>query len=576
MRTVAGELGPAVRPTVLVGATDAASREFLSAVLEADGMAVTAFATAAEVLDELQRNPPDILLVDAGDMSLAGMEAVRRLSDRQAGSQWRVMLMATEDELPLVERGYAMGVSDYLIKPLSTSTVVNRVRVTLARSEHRRRERNGVAVLRDQIRRVSEGIRSTNDPNEMISLALSGIGAAFEADQVWIRTLDDERVPHTDAQWACESAQDTMAMPHRTEEQVLQLASALWTKGSVLTSTDDGRIDIAEHPDLAEWFATARGKASALAPLGQGAKAFGLMCLIRHGQPRPWSPAEISLLQHVAGNLAHGLIQGHLITAQQEVVEKLRELDQAKSNFVATVNHELRTPLTSITGYLELVLDGDAGEVPESVARMLKVVGRNATRLRELIEDMLTLSRMDFQSSGLATEPVDLPQLLRMVSTALEPAAQAKNVRLVAEGMDTRLCADGDAKMLEQVFANIMSNAVKFTPQDGAVRVTVGSGPDNDDGVPCAIVTVADSGIGIPEEDLPQLFSRFYRASNAHAIQGTGLGLAIVKGMVDQHRGSVSVESTVGVGTTFTITLPLSSDDGQHHAAEATDSVSVS
>ncbi len=538
-------------------------------------MTVTAFGTAAEVLDELQRNPPDILLVDAGDMSLAGMEAVRRLSDRQSGAQWRVMLMATEDELPLVERGYEMGVSDYLIKPLSASNVVNRVRVTLARSEHRRRERKGVAVLRDQIRRVSEGIRSTNDPNEMITLALRGIGAAFEADQVWIRTLDDERVPHTDAQWASESAQTTMAMPHRTEEDVLQLASALWTKGSVLTSADNGRINLTEHPGVIEWFATARGKASMLAPLGQGSKAFGLICLIRHGQPRSWSPAEISLLQHVAGNLAHGLIQGHLITAQQEVVEKLRELDQAKSNFVATVNHELRTPLTSITGYLELVLDGDAGEIPESVARMLKVVGRNATRLRELIEDMLTLSRMDFQSSGLKTEPVDLPQLLRMVATALEPAAQAKNVQLVSEGLDTRLAADGDAKMLEQVFANIMSNAVKFTPQDGAVRVTVGSGTNSEDGVPCAIVTVADSGIGIPDDDLPQLFSRFYRASNAHAIQGTGLGLAIVKGMVDQHRGSVSVESTVGVGTTFTITLPLSAD-GQHHVAESTGAVTVS
>ena len=574
MRTVAGGLGSAVRPTVLVGASDAASRDFLGTVLEAAGMTVTALSTAALVLDELQRNPPDILLVDAGDMSLAGMEAVRRLSDRQAGAQWRVMLMATEDELPLVERGYEMGVSDYLIKPLSASNVVNRVRVTLARSEHRRRERNGVAVLRDQIRRVSEGIRSTNDPDQMITLALRGIGAAFEADQVWIRTLDDEGVPHTAASWASESAQDTMAMPYRTEEQVLQLASALWTKGSVLTSADNGRIDFAEHPGVTEWFATARGKASMLAPLGQGSKAFGLICLIRHGQPRSWAPAEISLLQHVAGNLAHGLIQGHLITAQQEVVEKLRELDQAKSNFVATVNHELRTPLTSITGYLELVLDGDAGEIPESVARMLKVVGRNATRLRELIEDMLTLSRMDFQSSGLKTEPVDLPQLLRMVATALEPAAQAKNVQLVSEGLDTRLAADGDAKMLEQVFANIMSNAVKFTPQDGAVRVTVGSGTNSDDGVPCAIVTVADSGIGIPDDDLPQLFSRFYRASNAHAIQGTGLGLAIVKGMVDQHRGSVSVESTVGVGTTFTITLPLSAD-GQHHTAESTGAVTV-
>ncbi|MET1156716.1 ATP-binding protein [Arthrobacter sp.] len=576
MRTVAGEPGIAVRPTVLVGASDAANRNFLGAVLEAAGMNVTALSTAALVLDEMQRNPPDILLVDAGDMSLAGMEAVRRLSDRQSGAQWRVMLIASEDELPLVERGYEMGVSDYLIKPLSASNVVNRVRVTLARSEHRRRQRNGVAVLRDQIRRVSEDIRSTNDPDEMITLALRGIGAAFEADQVWIRTLDDESVPHTAAEWASDSAQDTVAMPHGTEEQVLQLASALWTKGSVLTSANNGWIDFAEHPSVTKWFATARGKASMLAPLGQGSKAFGLICLIRHGQPRSWAPAEISLLQHVTGNLAHGLIQGHLITAQQEVVEKLRELDQAKSNFVATVNHELRTPLTSITGYLELVLDGDAGEVPEPVARMLKVVGRNATRLSELIEDMLTLSRMDFQSSGLKTEPVDLPQLLRMVATALEPAAQAKNVNVVGEGLDTRLAADGDAKMLEQVFTNIMSNAVKFTPQDGTVRVTVGSGTDHDGGVPCAIVTVADSGIGIPEDDLPQLFSRFYRASNAHAIQGTGLGLAIVKGMVDQHRGHVSVESTVGVGTTFTITLPLSADDGQHHAPESTGAVTVS
>jgi signal transduction histidine kinase len=311
---------------------------------------------------------------------------------------------------------------------------------------------------------------------------------------------------------------------------------------------------------MAEWAQGPEAPASAVAPLGHGGGAFGLVWIVKAGKAPAWSQPETALLQHVAGNLAHGLIQGHLITAQQQVVERLQELDTAKNNFVATVNHELRTPITSIAGYLDLVLEGAGGPIPDAAAGMLEIVVRNSTRLRELIEDLLTLSRMDFDDAILRPEPVQVGRLGEAVAAALAPVADAKEVDLACESR-TGVVVHGDAKRLEQVLTNLVSNAVKFTPAGGTVRVAIEQ-ETTEDGAEWAIIRVSDTGIGIPQEDLPKLFNRFFRASNALTIQGTGLGLAIARGVVQQHGGEMSVDSAVGQGTTFSIRLPVRMDAG--------------
>ena len=245
-------------------------------------------------------------------------------------------------------------------------------------------------------------------------------------------------------------------------------------------------------------------------------------------------------------------LRARLDECERQLAARIEELDTAKTDFMATVSHELRTPLTSISGYLELMLDGEAGELTSPQIRMLEVIGRNTRRLRELIEDMLILSRIESGGFRTTRGPVDLAGAVQTALVAIEPAAAKASVALRCE-LAGPLDLLADAAQLDRVLTNLLSNAVKFTPPAGTV--TVIGRRDGDD----VVLAVADTGMGIPKAEQPALFARFFRASNAihRAIPGTGLGLAIVRTIVDNHHGRIDVQSTEGAGTTFTIRLPV-------------------
>ena len=242
-----------------------------------------------------------------------------------------------------------------------------------------------------------------------------------------------------------------------------------------------------------------------------------------------------------------------LEAALRAQVDELTELDQIKSDLVSTVSHELRTPLTTVAGHVEMLTDGEYGDLSTHQRWAVQAIDRNCQRLLHLIEDMLTLSKIENGELGLAVGPTDVEALLADVSTAGAPLAAAKSIDLrfdVAGGIPAVLA---DRSALERALLNLVSNAVKFTPEGGAVRVSVGY----DD----ALVTfrVADTGIGMSAEDQERLFTRFFRspAVMSMAIPGTGLGLAIVKKIIDDHGGTIHVESAPGLGTTVEFTVPL-------------------
>ena len=236
---------------------------------------------------------------------------------------------------------------------------------------------------------------------------------------------------------------------------------------------------------------------------------------------------------------------------EQELLTKLRSLDAAKTDFMATVSHELRTPLTSISGYVELLRDAEPDELSEAQRRMLEVIARNARRLRELIEDILTLSRIE--NGGFRSQPgeVDLAQVIERALEEIGPAAVKASIGVYAE-VRGPLPLRGDGVQLDRVLANLLGNAVKFTPAEGTVTVRA----RRDDGE--AVLEVADTGMGIPEDEQNALFVRFFRATNAirRAVPGTGLGLAICHKIVDNHGGTIAIDSIENVGTTVTVRIP--------------------
>lgn len=241
-----------------------------------------------------------------------------------------------------------------------------------------------------------------------------------------------------------------------------------------------------------------------------------------------------------------------LLVAQRAVVAQLEELDRAKSEMMATLNHEIRTPLTSIRGYLELVIQGEGGTIPLEAGDLLRVAEHNADRLAALVDNMLTMSRLDAGATTPERQQVDLGALLYRVVASLQPFATSRRVALDVDELGISPRVLGDETQLERAFTNVTQNALKFTPAGGSVGIEVAREVDT------IVVRVIDTGMGIPEKEMSMLFGRFYRASNAQrgAIPGSGLGLAIVRSLVRAHNGDVSISSAVDVGTTVRVELP--------------------
>ena len=234
-------------------------------------------------------------------------------------------------------------------------------------------------------------------------------------------------------------------------------------------------------------------------------------------------------------------------------ISKLERLEQVRQEFLSNVSHELRTPLAAITAYSETLLDGGLND-EENALRFLHTIQRNAARMRDLVNDIAELSAIESGNVRLQLEPLPLRRIVEESFAHLTPRAEQQEVVLRNDIAETTVVT-ADRRRLEQILINLIDNAIKFNHPDGSVTVAYAPGPQGN----FNWLTVSDTGTGIPSEDLPRVFERFYRVDKARsrAVGGTGLGLAIVKHLALAHGGEASVTSEIGKGSTFTIKLPI-------------------
>ncbi len=231
-----------------------------------------------------------------------------------------------------------------------------------------------------------------------------------------------------------------------------------------------------------------------------------------------------------------------------------RAVERMRADFVANVSHELRTPLASLIGFID-TLRGPAADDPPAQQRFLGIMGEQAARMNRLIDDLLSLSRIELIEHQAPSGTVDLYGLATRLAASFEPRLRERSVTLDLCLPDELPEVIGDADQLTQVLQNLLDNAVKYGRAGGTVRLDAAvTAP----GRPGVVLTVADQGAGIPREHLPRLTERFYRVDTgrSRAVGGTGLGLAIVKHIVNRHRGNLSIESEEGIGTTVSVWLP--------------------
>jgi two-component system, OmpR family, phosphate regulon sensor histidine kinase PhoR len=280
------------------------------------------------------------------------------------------------------------------------------------------------------------------------------------------------------------------------------------------------------------------------------------------------SSAEITLVHPrrrilagtaVAMRDAQGIVQGTVLALRD--ITQLKRLEEMRMEFVLNVSHELRTPLTAIQGYAETLLDGGFAD-RENAQKFLEIIHRHSERLGRLLNDLLELSNIELEKTPLHLRPVPILEIARQTVTLLTSQAEKRRIHLSTAIPEELPPVLGDRDRLVQILVNLVDNAIKYTPEGGIVTVTARVAPAEAQGGRGAVeLVVTDTGIGIPQKDLPRLTERFYRVDKARSreLGGTGLGLAIVKHLVAAHGGTLSIESKVGEGTQVRVSLPAGS-----------------
>ena len=239
-----------------------------------------------------------------------------------------------------------------------------------------------------------------------------------------------------------------------------------------------------------------------------------------------------------------------------EDITHFKELDEMKSDFVNMVAHELRSPIVAIRQQNSVLVEGLAGPLQQKQEEFLKRGIMKIDQLLELINDLLDMAKIEAGKDIQHHVPTDIGKIIEDTITFLEPRAQAQQIKLI-HNLDNLKTVQADPKRIEEIFSNLITNAINYSPEGGVVTVSAHCLNDNME------IKVSDTGVGIPETEVPKIFDKFYRVKDpkTRKVMGTGLGLSIVKGIIEAHNGTIDVESTPGEGTTFRILLPLMAND---------------
>jgi len=284
-------------------------------------------------------------------------------------------------------------------------------------------------------------------------------------------------------------------------------------------------------------------------PLGVGPECVGFLVLTRVSDARRWTDIEIDAARDIGRDLGLAVGKARQLELERAIADRLRRLDSYRVEVVNTMGHELRNPLFSMSANLELL---DTGSLDEDARRSVAAATRGATRMRAVIDDMLTMAQVSDPHREFDPVAVDLRRVVHDVYDECHAGASAGDVTCEVDLPDEPVLVPGEPEELHRLLTNLASNAIKYTDPGGRVTVRVGTEGD------AVVARVTDTGIGISRADQEQLFREYFRSTNPAALSrpGTGLGLAIVARIVARHGGTIDIDSERGRGTTATLTLP--------------------
>ncbi|BDA67346.1 GAF sensor signal transduction histidine kinase [Rivularia sp. IAM M-261] len=429
------------------------------------------------------------------------------------------------------------------------------------------------------LNRVTTQIRKSLDLSVIMTTALAQVREFLELDRLVIYKFNESNLIHEHPSIpGCivyeVRASDTISSVLNCEEKnCFTPTTECWTKyrqGFTLAVNDVYKTYVSERC-LLNFLEDVKVRAKLVAPIMFENKLWGLLIAHQCYEARNWNESEKNFLGAVAEQLAIAIHQAELMKSltqekqslEQRVVERTMALHDAlvaaeaasriRSEFLATISHELLTPLTYVIGMSSTLLRWSFGELSQRQRDYLQTIHDSGEHLLEMINDILDLSQIEAGKAVLNNTEFTLKEVAELIIDSLQEKATTQQVDLKLDVLideNRRFCAD--VRRVQQVINNLLSNAIKFTPEGGSVTLRLWCEDGN------AVFQVEDTGIGIPEEQLPQLFEKFHQLDTPYRRRygGTGLGLALTKQLVEMHRGRIEVESTVAVGSVFTVWIP--------------------
>lgn len=410
-------------------------------------------------------------------------------------------------------------------------------------------ERARLAAAVHTVARISQKFL---DPARAVEAIVEPVLEGLNGSALWVRVFSDSGSATAD-DFVVHSGLGAVNAPADVVSLVRRLAQHCWrerTAGLVRAGTThpEGLMSEEEIGRMLTFTAPFGGGSLMLAPIGSGTECLGHLVIARSAHEAPWSDTEAAAAMEMGRDIGRAVVNARLLDLERRLVDQLRRSDRAKTSLFATVAHELKNPLASIVGHVELLQDDPL----EDAGWSLGVIERNTHRLQALVDDLLTLSKVSDPDRPLVSSRLDLAHLTQDAMDMFRPTAEQRGINLTSDLVEGAAVVLGNAEELGRVLDNLVSNAVKFSPDHGAVRLSARRDREN------LVLLCSDEGMGISEQDQASLFTEFFRGTNPAALQvpGTGLGLSIVSRIVARHGGSINVESDLGKGTTFRLALP--------------------
>ncbi len=525
--------------TILIVDDNAVTRDILAIQLEAQGHLVVTAVDGHDAISHLNQSPIDLILLDIIMPEMDGFELLAYLKKDPCMQHLPVIILSSAEDLESMVRGIEMGAEDFILKTGNPKLLEARISASLEKKRLRDKEQSRLEELAI-LQEIDLELNHSLDMKRVMEITLDWAVKQTEAQAGLMATLAEDRIEVVTSKGYTyelyESDQELLP------DSLPALQTALEEKNMVCIG------------DTAGAGLLIRTRSQIALPIYRDTAVAALL-LLESPHPHQWNGETTSFLNRLGNHAA-------IAIANAQLYEAVQSANEAKTEFVSFVSHELKNPMTSIKGHARMLLSGDFGAVNDMQEEFLGTIQSNVDRMDRLVSDLTDISRMESGKVTLNVQKVSLPEITDDVIASLQTQMDEKQQTVTIDFPDNLPFLLGDHTRLTQILLNLVSNAHKYTPENGHINLhaeEMNSVTETAELRPMIHLTVKDNGIGIKEEEKIAIFSKYFRTSDTQILKapGTGLGLNITKNLVELHDGRIWFESEYQKGTTFHVILPI-------------------